>query len=47
MQTSQTNKLSINWNTPASFKQHQTMADKSVDELRAGAEEELRAMLGQ
>jgi len=46
MDTSQPNKLSISWNTPASFKKKQTMADKSTDELRIGAEDELRAMLG-
>ena len=44
--SSQPNKLSIQWNTPASFKKKATIADASDEDLRAGAEEELRAMLG-
>lgn len=46
MESSQPNRLSMPWNTPASLKKRQTLSDKSDEELRAWAIEELNALLG-
>ena len=44
--TTNTNRLSISGTTPASIKKQKTLQEKSMEELRVGAEQELRELLG-